>query len=175
MHRAAHYHRCRQHAQLALCRCSQLLHKHGHDVLVGHQLAMHRRFLLHQRAAQQAFERTHQAAFRTFQIALHCIAAKVGTVFLRVEEHGRGHGERRTFCLQQLRGPCRRIPLECHGRVGGTEINAQQGRRGNERHRKNDPATRCPARKNKRKCHAEWHGPAKECRPAPGKPQQDVC
>jgi hypothetical protein len=62
------------------------------DVLVAHQRVVHRRLVLQQRTAQQAFERAHQAPFGARQVLRNGIAPKVRAMVFGIEEQRCGQG-----------------------------------------------------------------------------------
>ena len=123
MHRAAHHHTPRHTAKIGLRLLGQHAQEQADDVLVADQLLVHRRLVLQQRAAQQAFERTHQAAFRALQVLRNRIPPKVRAVLFRVEEQGGGQGAGIAFERNHAR--CALPLAHGHGRVGGTEVDAE--------------------------------------------------
>ena len=123
MHRAAHHHTPRHTAQIGLRLLGQHAQEQADDVLVADQLLVHRRLVLQQRAAQQAFERTHQPAFGAFQVLRNRIPPKVRAVLFRVEEQGGGQGAGIAFERNHAR--CALPLAHGHGRVGGTEVDAE--------------------------------------------------
>ncbi len=104
------------------------------DVLVAHELVVHRRLFLQQRTAQQAFEGAHEPARLAVQVLGHGVAPEMGAVLVRMEEQRRGHAAGIALQRQQACGLAGGAPG--HGGVGGTEIYAQRGRSGSSRHGK---------------------------------------
>ena len=129
VHGAAQHHTLRHAAHVLLRLLSHVLEEDGNDVLVTHQLAVHCRLVLQQAAAQQAFERAHQAAFFARQVLPHRITAVVRAVVFVVKEQRRGHGRCLAFQRHQLCALPGGAP--CHGGVGSTKVNTQRGVRKN--------------------------------------------
>jgi hypothetical protein len=125
VHRAPHHHPARHAAQPVACLLRQHAQEEADDVLVTHQLVVHRRLVLKQRTAQQAFERAHQTPFGPLQVLRHRIAPEVGCVVLRVEEQRRRQRRCRPLERHHARRPASHA--HCHGRVGRAEVDAQGG------------------------------------------------
>ncbi len=124
MHGPAHHHAAWRAAQVLRRAFAQGGQKGGDDVLKADLLVPDLRGLQQQRAAQQAFERTHQAALGAFQIVSEGLAPKVGAAVFGVVEHGRGHGQGLTLQRDQT---CTVLGAQPgHGGVGGAEIDAER-------------------------------------------------
>ena len=86
MHGAPQQHPARHTAQRFARRLGQHAQEQADDVLVAHQRVVHRRLVLQQRTAQQAFERAHQAPFGARQILRNGIAPVVRAMVFGIEE-----------------------------------------------------------------------------------------
>ena len=123
MHGPAHHHAARCAAQVQCSAFTQSGQKGADDVLKTDLLVLDLRGLQEQRAAQQAFERAHQPAFSAFHVMPDGIPPKVGGLVFGVVEHGGGHGQ--GLALQRDQAGAAFGAEPGHGRVGGTEIDAE--------------------------------------------------
>ena len=123
VHGPAHDHAARCAAQVQRSAFAQSGQKGADDVLKTDLLMPDLCGLQQQRAAQQAFQRTHQTPLGAFQIVFESIPPKVGAAVFGVVEHGRGHGHGLTFQRDQAGVALGAEPG--HGRVGGAEIDAE--------------------------------------------------
>ncbi|MPM79251.1 hypothetical protein SDC9_126284 [bioreactor metagenome] len=144
MHGTPQHHTLRQTAVQRPARLiGHALEKDRDDVLIADELLVHRGLFQQQAAAQQAFEGTHQTPFLTRQVLLHGIAAEMRAVLFGIEEQCRGHAGGSAFQRQQTGGLARQAIGG--SRVGGSEIDAQSGRRESCDHERRRCTT--PARK----------------------------
>ena len=123
VHGPAHHHAARRTAQVLRSAFAQGGQKGADDVLKTDLLVPDLCGFQQQRAAQQAFQRTHQAPIGAFHVMPDGIAAKVGAVVFGVVEHGGGHGH--GFALQRDQAGVALGAEPGHGRVGGAEIDAE--------------------------------------------------
>ncbi|MOA13541.1 hypothetical protein D3C78_1336000 [compost metagenome] len=138
-----------------------MLQEQRNDVLVAHQMAMHRRLVLQQRAAQQAFERAHQPPFLAFEVLRHGIAPVMGAVLLGMEEQGRGHDHLLPFKGDGTDGTASNA--QRHGRVGGAEINAKGA--GERRSHQSEGRNSSARREGEPAAARQERGPQKQKRP----------
>ncbi len=76
---------------------------------------LRRRLLVHQRAAEHAFQRPHQPALDPVGILPNAAAAEIGAVVLVVEEDGAGQ---RDLVLFQRHQPRLAVLDDADGRIG---------------------------------------------------------
>jgi hypothetical protein len=124
MHRPAHHNALRHRAQGLLAALAQLAQKQRNDLHKAGRPAMDVGALLHQAAAQQAFQRAHQPALGARQVLRHGRAAKLHRAVFGLKKHRRGQRRRPVLQRHGARLPPRRAPGR--RRVGRAKVHAQR-------------------------------------------------
>ncbi|MCY1235127.1 hypothetical protein D9M72_477310 [compost metagenome] len=126
MHGSPDHHALGRLAELAAGAHGQFAQEARDDVLEAHQAVVDRRLFLHQRAAEQALQRAHQAAFGAREVLADGVATEVGRAVFGVEEDRGGQGGGRAFDGQQA---SHAVDPAGHGGVGGAEVDADRRQR----------------------------------------------